>query len=90
MRASSLAPTSLCRSAVVVFRTILIMRVTAGHAVIQGGRVDDLAYLAKHKIDRNLVSREIAEITARMIHITGASRHPAEIGLRRSPASDPG
>ncbi|KWU41698.1 ABC1-domain-containing protein, partial [Rhodotorula sp. JG-1b] len=38
---------------------------------IQGGRVDDLAYLAKHKIDRNLVSREIAEITARMIHITG-------------------
>lgn len=36
--------------------------------------MDDLAYLAKHKIDRNLVSREIAEITARMIHITGASR----------------
>ncbi|GAA5873968.1 hypothetical protein JCM3774_004054 [Rhodotorula dairenensis] len=38
---------------------------------IQGGRVDDLAYLAKHKIDRNSVSREIAEITSRMIHITG-------------------
>lgn len=36
--------------------------------------MDDLAYLAKHKIDRNLVSREIAEITARMIHITGALR----------------
>lgn len=41
------------------------------HAVIQGGRVDDLAYLAKHGIDRNLVSREIANITSRMIHITG-------------------
>ncbi|GAA6025882.1 hypothetical protein JCM8202_004719 [Rhodotorula sphaerocarpa] len=38
---------------------------------IQGGRVDDLAYLAKHGIDRNLVSREIANITSRMIHITG-------------------
>lgn len=36
--------------------------------------MDDLAYLAKHKIDRNLVSREIAQITARMIHITGALR----------------
>jgi aarF domain-containing kinase len=50
-----------------------------GRAVIQGGRVDDLAYLAKHKIDRNLVSREIAEITARMIHITGASRHACRV-----------
>ncbi|TNY24280.1 ABC1 family-domain-containing protein [Rhodotorula diobovata] len=38
---------------------------------IQGARVDDLEYLARHKIDRNLVSREIAEITSRMIYITG-------------------
>lgn len=53
--------------------------------------MDDLAYLAKHKIDRNLVSREIAEITARMIHITGASRHPpVEFGLRNFRASDSG
>ncbi|GAA5938003.1 hypothetical protein JCM3775_002427 [Rhodotorula graminis] len=38
---------------------------------IKGARVDDLDYLARHKIDRNLVSREIAEITSRMIYITG-------------------
>ncbi|CEQ40464.1 SPOSA6832_02082 [Sporobolomyces salmonicolor] len=38
---------------------------------IQGGRVDDLDYLARHKIDRNLVSRQIAEICSRMIYITG-------------------
>ncbi|GAA6050542.1 hypothetical protein JCM3770_005591 [Rhodotorula araucariae] len=38
---------------------------------IQGARVDDLEYLARHKIDRNLVSREIAEITSRMIYLTG-------------------
>ncbi|GAA5840887.1 hypothetical protein JCM11251_007630 [Rhodosporidiobolus azoricus] len=38
---------------------------------IQGGRVDDLDYLARHNIDRNKVSREIAEITSRMIYITG-------------------
>ncbi|GAA6040136.1 hypothetical protein JCM8097_002046 [Rhodosporidiobolus ruineniae] len=38
---------------------------------IQGGRVDDIEYLAMHNIDRNAVSREIAEITSRMIYITG-------------------
>ncbi|GAA6062591.1 hypothetical protein JCM10212_004186 [Sporobolomyces blumeae] len=38
---------------------------------VKGGRVDDLDYLARHSIDRNLVSREIAEITSRMIYITG-------------------
>jgi hypothetical protein len=31
-----------------------------------------LEYLAKHNIDRNEVSRQIAEITSRMIYITGA------------------
>lgn len=40
-------------------------------AVIQGGRVDDLEYLALHQIDRNAVSREIAEITSRMIYVCG-------------------
>jgi len=48
----------------------------APHAVIKGARVDDLDYLARHKIDRNLVSREIAEITSRMIYITGACLFP--------------
>ncbi|GAA6023884.1 hypothetical protein JCM10207_000517 [Rhodosporidiobolus poonsookiae] len=38
---------------------------------IQGGRVDDLDYLAQHNIDRNSVSREIAKICSRMIYITG-------------------
>ncbi|GAA5873483.1 hypothetical protein JCM8547_005443 [Rhodosporidiobolus lusitaniae] len=38
---------------------------------IQGGRVDDLQYLARHNIDRNAVSREIAAITSRMIYVTG-------------------
>jgi aarF domain-containing kinase len=43
----------------------------AVETVIQGGRVDDLNYLAVHNIDRNAVSREIAEITSRMIYVTG-------------------
>jgi len=42
-------------------------------AVVKGGRVDDLDYLARHNIDRNEVSRQIAEITSRMIYITGLS-----------------
>lgn len=33
--------------------------------------MDDLNYLAVHNIDRNAVSREIAEITSRMIYVTG-------------------
>lgn len=38
---------------------------------IRGGRVDDLEYLAKHNIDRNRVSLELARIFARMVHIHG-------------------
>ncbi|GAA5918989.1 hypothetical protein JCM6882_006828, partial [Rhodosporidiobolus microsporus] len=54
---------------------------------IQGGRVDDLDYLARHGIDRNKVSREIAEITARMIYITGffhADLHGGNLLIRPS------
>ncbi|GAA6006906.1 ABC1 kinase family protein [Rhodotorula paludigena] len=57
---------------------------------IQGGRVDDLGYLARHKIDRNLVSREIAEICSRMIYLTGyfhADLHAGNLLIR--PAQKP-
>ena len=36
---------------------------------IQGGRVDNLEYLAEHKIDRNQVSQELASIFSRMLYI---------------------
>ncbi|GAA5989826.1 hypothetical protein JCM11641_004806, partial [Rhodosporidiobolus odoratus] len=54
---------------------------------IQGGRVDDLDYLARHSIDRNAVSREIAEICSRMIYITGffhADLHGGNLLIRPS------
>lgn len=54
--------------------------------VIQGARVDDLEYLARHKIDRNLVSREIAEITSRMIYITGEAPHSSRLLSHRTAA----
>lgn len=38
---------------------------------IQGGRVDDLVYLADHNIDRNKVSLELARIFCQMVHING-------------------
>ena len=38
---------------------------------IQGGRVDDLAYLAKHNIDRNKVALELTRIFNRMVFVNG-------------------
>ena len=38
---------------------------------IQGGRVDDLQYLADHDIDRNKVALELARIFAQMVHLNG-------------------
>lgn len=38
---------------------------------IQGGRVDDLAYLAEHNIDRNKVALELSRIFNQMVFVTG-------------------
>ncbi|SCV71311.1 BQ2448_2899 [Microbotryum intermedium] len=38
---------------------------------IEGARIDDLAYLEAHHIDRNEVSKELSRIFSRMIYITG-------------------
>jgi len=38
---------------------------------IQGARVDDLEYLAKHNIDRNRVSIEISRIFNQMLFLNG-------------------
>jgi aarF domain-containing kinase len=38
---------------------------------IQGGRVDDLAYLAEHGIDRNKVAIELTHIFNRMVFVNG-------------------
>ena len=38
---------------------------------IQGARVDDLAYLAKERIDRNKVALELARIFGRMVFVHG-------------------
>ncbi|KAG1732224.1 ABC1 family-domain-containing protein [Suillus paluster] len=55
---------------------------------IQGGRVDDLAYLAKHNIDRNKVALELTRIFNRMVFVNGwfhADPHPGNLLIR--PAS---
>jgi aarF domain-containing kinase len=38
---------------------------------IQGGRVDDLAYLAEHDIDRNKVALELSRIFNQMVFVNG-------------------
>ena len=38
---------------------------------IQGGRVDDLKYLADHNIDRNKVALELQRIFCQMVHLNG-------------------
>ncbi|KDQ53504.1 hypothetical protein JAAARDRAFT_136813 [Jaapia argillacea MUCL 33604] len=55
---------------------------------IQGGRVDDLAYLARWGIDRNKVALELARMFARMVHLNGwfhADPHPGNLLIRPSP-----
>lgn len=55
---------------------------------IQGGRVDDLAYLSKHNIDRNKVALELTRIFNRMVFMNGwfhADPHPGNLLIR--PAS---
>jgi aarF domain-containing kinase len=38
---------------------------------IEGGRVDDLGYLADHSIDRNKVAVELARIFNQMVFVNG-------------------
>ncbi|CAE6525179.1 unnamed protein product [Rhizoctonia solani] len=38
---------------------------------VKGGRVDDLEYLAKHNIDRNMVSQELSRAFSEMVYIHG-------------------
>ena len=38
---------------------------------IEGGRIDDLKYLAEHNIDRNTVALEVQRIFCRMVHLNG-------------------
>ncbi|KIJ39920.1 hypothetical protein M422DRAFT_32521 [Sphaerobolus stellatus SS14] len=55
---------------------------------IEGRRVDDREYLAKHNIDRNTVALELARIFSRMVHINGwfhADPHLGNLLIRPSP-----
>ncbi|TFK26455.1 atypical/ABC1/ABC1-B protein kinase [Coprinopsis marcescibilis] len=57
---------------------------------IQGGRVDDLKYLAENNIDRNTVSIELSRIFSEMVFRTGwfhADPHPGNLLIRPSPVS---
>ncbi|OBZ67025.1 ABC1 family protein MCP2 [Grifola frondosa] len=57
---------------------------------IQGGRVDDLAYLAENNIDRNKVALELARIFSQMVHVNGwfhADPHPGNLLIRAAPPS---
>ncbi|KAJ7132748.1 ABC1 family-domain-containing protein [Mycena crocata] len=55
---------------------------------IEGGRVDDLAYLADANINRNQVALEIAAIFNQMVLLNGwfhADPHPGNLLIRRAP-----
>ncbi|KAM6502266.1 ABC1 family domain containing protein [Amanita muscaria] len=56
---------------------------------IQGARVDDLAYLASHNINRNKVALELSRIFSQMVFINGwfhADPHPGNLLIRPAPA----
>jgi len=55
---------------------------------IRGARVDDLAYLSDHNIDRNKVSLELARIFDQMVFVNGwfhADPHPGNLLIRPTP-----
>jgi len=55
---------------------------------IEGARVDNLAYLADHNIDRNKVALELARIFSQMVHLNGwfhADPHPGNLLIRPAP-----
>ncbi|EFI28146.1 atypical/ABC1/ABC1-B protein kinase [Coprinopsis cinerea okayama7 len=57
---------------------------------IEGGRVDDLEYLARHNIDRNKVAVELSRIFSEMVFHNGwfhADPHPGNLLIRPSPPS---
>lgn len=58
---------------------------------IDGARIDDLAYLKRHHIDRNQVSKELSRIFSQMVYINGffhADPHHGNILIRpRAPGS---
>ncbi|KZV95129.1 ABC1-domain-containing protein [Exidia glandulosa HHB12029] len=52
---------------------------------IDGARVDNLEYLAKHNIDRNEVAKSIQEVFTRMVHLNGffhADPHAGNLLIR--------
>ncbi|KZO98931.1 ABC1-domain-containing protein [Calocera viscosa TUFC12733] len=55
---------------------------------IEGARVDDLPFLAKHGIDRNRVSQELSRIFSQMVYLKGffhADPHPGNLLIRPAP-----
>ncbi|KXN90583.1 ABC1 family protein C15C4.02 [Leucoagaricus sp. SymC.cos] len=55
---------------------------------IQGGRVDDLQYLAKNNINRNKVALELSRIFSQMVFMNGwfhADPHPGNLLIRPAP-----
>ncbi|KIY73026.1 ABC1-domain-containing protein [Cylindrobasidium torrendii FP15055 ss-10] len=57
---------------------------------IQGGRVDDLEYLAEARIDRNKVALELSRIFNQMVFVNGwfhADPHPGNLLIRPAPAT---
>lgn len=55
---------------------------------IQGGRVDDLKYLAEHHIDRNKVAVEISRIFSQMVFNNGWFHAVSELRSASSRLSD--
>ena len=59
---------------------------------IDGARIDDLAYLKRHHIDRNQVSQELSRIFSQMVYINGyfhADPHHGNLLIRPSAVNSP-
>ena len=55
---------------------------------INGGRIDDLEYLAEHNIDRNTVALEVQRIFCRMVHLNGWFHAVSKLFYVTTAASD--
>ncbi|KAK4056946.1 hypothetical protein OIO90_001846 [Microbotryomycetes sp. JL221] len=82
---------SLTQTTLVVPKVLWAKKRAMVMEFIEGARIDDLDYLARHQIDRNQVAKQLQHIFSRMIYVTGffhADPHGGNLLIRpRQPES---
>jgi len=79
------------RTALYIPRVLSATKRTMVMEYIEGGRLDDLQYLAREGIDRNKVAVELSRIFSRMVYLNGyfhAVRTSADVGGSLAPRTD--